>query len=147
MPAKKATEVKAKGFCLASLKQDNDKVERGTLIPFMGEASLRIARYGSHAFNTMLANSFKENETLIKSGSEQGNLVAEQNMRWAYANHILVGWEGVIDENGNEVEYSVDAAEEYLKIDEIYEFVETHSKKHENFRIKSVKELGEELKN
>lgn len=142
-----ASKVKKAGFCLASLKQDNTKVEKGVLIPFQGECSLRIARYGSHAMNTMMSNFYKENETLLKSGSEQADIVAKQNMVHVYANHVLVGWEGVIDEDGKEVPYSVDAAEEYLKIDEIYEFVELHAKKHENFRIKSVKELGEELKN
>ena len=141
-----APAIKATGFCLASLKQDHEKIEKGVLIPFMSEASLRICRYGSHAFNGMLSKAFKENETIIKAGGEQGDIVATQNMVFAFANHILVGWEGVVDEDGNEVKYSVDQAEEYLKIPEIYEFVEFHAKKHENFRINSVKELGEELK-
>lgn len=141
-----AKTIKSTGFCLASLRQDDDKVIKGTLVPFMGEASLRIARFGSHPFNKMLSAAYKENEKIIKSGSEQGEIVAKQNMVFVMANHVLVGWEGVVDEKGNEVPYSVEAAEEYLKIDEIYDFVEQESKKHENFRIKSVQDLGEELK-
>lgn len=142
-----AKQLKATGFCLSHLKVDEQKAKKGISFPFMGGVNLIIAKGGSNAYQKHLANAYKENQSVIQSNSEEGEKIALNATREAYAEHILVGWENVLDEKGNEVPYSKEAALEYLHIEEIFEFVESKANANEHWRIKSAKELAEELKN
>lgn len=141
-----AKTLKSHGFCLAHLKEDENKAKKGVVFPFMHGVSFRIAKGGSHAYTKFLANAYKENESVIKADSEKGEEIAVEYTRRGYAKHVLVGWDGVVDEDGNEVKYSEEAAYGYLCIDEIFDFVERKANAREYYRIKTVKELGEELK-
>lgn len=142
-----AKNIKAAGFCLSHLKVDETKATKGIPFPFMGGVNLIIAKGGSNAYQKFLANAYKENQSIIQSDSEAGEKIALEATRRAYAEHVLVGWENVLDEEGNEVPYSKEAAFEYLQIDEIFDFVEAKANAREHWRVKSAQELAEELKN
>lgn len=141
-----AQKLKSAGFCLAGLKVDEEKAKNGIPFDFMGGCKLIIARGGSKGYNSYIANFFKENEQALKADNEAADALGQRGFIEAAARHLLVGWEGVVDEKGNEVPYSVEAAEEYLAIDEVYEFVKGKSDEREHWRIATTQKLGEELK-
>ncbi|WHM52717.1 hypothetical protein vBVpaS1601_24 [Vibrio phage vB_VpaS_1601] len=141
-----AQKIKSTGFCLAGLKVDEDKAKNGIPFDFMGGCKLIIARGGSKGYNNYIANFFKENEKALTAGGEAADELGQRGFIEAAARFLLVGWEEVVDEEGNEVPYSVEAAEGYLAVDEIYEFVKGKSDEREHWRISATQKIGEELK-
>lgn len=141
-----AQQIKSAGFCLAGLKVDEDKAKNGIAFDFMGGCKLIIARGGSKGYNSYIATFFKENEKALTANNEAADALGQKGFIEAAARHLLVGWEGVVDEEGNEVPYSVEAAEGYLAIDEIYEFVKGKADEREHWRISATQKLGDELK-
>lgn len=141
-----AQKVKAAGFCLAGLKVDETKAKEGILFDFMGGSKLLIAKGNESAHARYISNYYKEHETEISKDTEDSDKVAQKGFVEAAARHRLIGWEGVVDENGEEVPYSVEQAEEYLSIDEIFEFVQSKVNDRSNWRVNSTQQMGEELK-
>lgn len=137
-----AKELKATGFCLASLKVDEQKAKDGIWFDYLGGSRLLIAKSGSVAYSKWLSNFMKENETLIKSGTEEGDKKAEEGVVEAVARFELIGWEGIADEEGHDLPYSVEKAKEYLAIEEVFEFVRQKSTNRELWRVSSTKQLG-----
>lgn len=145
-PKNNAQKVKAAGFCLAGLKVDEKKAKEGIPFDFMEGCKLIIAKGGSAGYNRFISNFYKEHETALAKEDEVADELGKKGFAQAAAAHWLVGWEGVVDEEGNEVPYSVETAEEYLMIDEIYDFVKEKANEREHWRIASTQKLGEELK-
>ena len=137
-----AQEIKSQGFCLASLKVDDKKAKEGIWVPYIGGCKFLIAKTGSPAYAKWISNYMKEHETLINSGTPEGEKCGEQGLVEAVARFELIDWEGVADEDGNDLPYSLEKAKEYLSIDEVFEFVRKHSSKHELYRVESVKKMG-----
>ena len=138
----KAAEIKSKGFCLANLKVDEQKAKDGIWFDYIEGVKFLLARSGSAAYSKWLSNYMKEHETVIKSGTEEGDRVAELGIIEAVARFELRDWSGVVDENGEVLPYSVEKAMEYLDIEEVFEFVRSKTAKRELWRVQSTQELG-----
>lgn len=137
-----AEKVKAAGFCLAGLKVDEDRAKNGIWIPFMGGAELLIGRAGSVGYNKMISKSWKEHETALQDETPEAEALGQKLVAEATAKFELLGWRGVIDEEGAEVVYSEDQAQEYLMTDEIFEFVKKHANRRDHWRVSTVQEMG-----
>lgn len=137
-----AEQVKAKGFCLAGLKVDEERAKNGIWVPFMQGAEFLIGRAGSAAYNKQISNAWKEHETALQADTPEAEELGQKMVAEAVANHELLDWRGVADEEGNELPYSKEKAIEYLMIDEVFEFVKMHSAKREHWRISSTQDMG-----
>ena len=62
-----------------------------------------------------------------------------------FANHVVIGWRGLKDENGNEIEFSPqNCIDLFNSSDEIYKHVSVQSITLDNFRKQQVTESGNE---
>ena len=62
------------------------------------------------------------------------------------AKSLLVGWRDMVDDDGNEIPYSVEAAQEMvLEIPELLEFVTQFSINHANYRAQTVEETAKKF--
>ena len=79
---------------------------------FGGTARLKVARFNNPAHTAMLRKLRSEHEEALKNPeSEEGQRVLALIGNQAMAAHILKGWEGIQDEEGKELPFSVEAAE------------------------------------
>ena len=78
---------------------------------FGGTARLKVARFNNPAHTAMRS----EHEEVLKNReSEEGLRVLALIRNQAMASHILKGWEGIQDEDGKELPFSVEAAEDLM---------------------------------
>lgn len=134
-----------KGFCLASLVVDKTAAE-GLWFPFMGGAEFKIAKANSRAERQELGNLYKANQTVIDSDTPEGNELAEKLTIEVEAKYRLIDWRGIVNENGEEIPYSVEASTEYMNIEEVRNFVNSKSASYEPWRVSSVAKTAEKLK-
>lgn len=91
----------------------------------------------------------RRDEQLIKSALKNLERVQNQVYKDVFPKHVFVGWENIQDENGNDVEFSVEAAKEFMEELSAYprEFNELikFAGDPENFREVSSEKLAEEL--
>lgn len=94
------------------------EVAEYTVYSLEGEPKLELAQAteaNKPYFNGLLRRS-RKNMPRIKSGNIDVDLVLanRDNDRELYAKHVLRGWSGVRDTDGNEVPFSADNALEFL---------------------------------
>ena len=114
----KMSKTKVKGFSVArSFKNDEAAVNNGVWREvFDGSARLLVARYNNDAHTAYLRTErAKEAKLLENSESEEAQKFLEDLGNRALAKHILKGWEGILDEDGEtEVLFSEEAAYKLL---------------------------------
>lgn len=137
-----AEKVKAKGFCLAGLKVDEERAKKGIWVPFMGGAKFLIGRAGSVGYNSAISKAWKEHDTALQDDTPEAEELGQKLIAEATAEFEFLGWSGVVDEEGNDLPYSKELAVEYLATDEIYEFVKKHANKRDHWRVSNVKDMG-----
>lgn len=134
------------GFNPKNLAVDKDKATGGVLIDFMEGSKLKIAKAG-RAYQKALLEMYDANAEVLKSKSEEAQELDRKLTRQLAAKLLLVDWEGIVGDDGKEVAYSVEKAEEYLQYEEVFEFVMANANKRELYRIERNKEKGEAVKN
>jgi len=83
---------------------------------FDGAAELKIARFNNPKHNALLRRLRDENEELLKDETTekaQSKLLEISGL--AMAETVLTDWRGILDEDGNELPYSKEAAYDLLK--------------------------------
>lgn len=139
---------KLKGFSPArKFAWDTEATEQGVWRSvFDGAAELKIARFNNPKHNALLRRLREENDELLKDDSTdeaQAKLLEISGL--ALAETVLVDWRGILDEDGNELPYSKEAAYDLLKnYEEFADLVFNLSLESEQYR--RFKE-GEALKN
>ena len=122
---------------LASYKTDEKQEKEGKWFD-LGDAQLKIASAANGEYLTDLLSGIKNFDSLSKS--EQENAVAE-----SLARHILLDWKG-IEENGKEVEYSVEKATEYLKLKHFQDEIFKVASNYKSFLDEEIYKEAEDLK-
>jgi len=109
-------------------------------------ASILVAR----AYNDNYNKRFREEMEPYRSATGITGLsdeAADEIFIKVMAETILLGWEGLTDDDGNLVEYSVETAVEWLtKYKEFRKIVSATSSDIDNFRAKEEVEVKENLK-
>ena len=109
---------KLKGFSPArKFAWDKGAEEQGVWrTVFDGAAELKIARFNNPKHNALLRRLRDENEELLKDETTekaQSKLLEISGL--AMAETVLTDWRGILDEDGNELPYSNEAAYDLLK--------------------------------
>lgn len=133
------------GVKLTDLMVDKEKMEKGTwkdFIPFPGVAvRLLVASNNNIIYLKAVAACIREH---LKEFREDVTGQAENEIvKPAVAKHILLGWEGIDDDQGKPISYSYEAALGILNTPELfhlYEFVRVQANIAMNFRKQLNKE-------
>lgn len=139
MPTEQATteaeKLVKKGFCLDSLKVNESVAKSGIMFPFMDGVSLLIAKGNTMPERRYMASLYKANQSVLDSDTPEGNELGEQLTIQAEAKYRLVGWEGALDADGNDLPYSAEKAEEYMAIEEVRTFVNARAMDPKHWRV------------
>ena len=114
---------KAKGFKLSAFKVDSGKMSKGAWvdwIPFVGvKARLLVASINSPALKQAERNLVRENAAALREDQSFENMV--RVLTPAIAEHLLLGWEGLLDDKtGEPIPHSKKAALDMLNSPELY---------------------------
>ena len=100
-----------------------------------------VARSGNNEFKKV----FREKMKPYKDEFDNGRMSEEQSneiMIHCVASAILVNWEGLTDESGNEIPYNYQNAVELLSDDkDCYDAIMAHSENIENYLVRSEEKL------
>jgi hypothetical protein len=140
------TKVSLKG--LESYETDEDKeYHSGVWVPFPGGHSFRILRAGpgNRAYARALQAALRPYQRQIEQRT-MDNEVAEDIVRKVYVRHVVKDWEGFKDEQGEEVPYSPEAAEEVFRaMPELFRDIQALAQEFSTFQMAEIEEAKEKL--
>lgn len=91
----------------AMFKTDKDLEKNGIVINYDDTIKVRIARAGGA--NTRYLKTLERKSKPYRRAIDQGTMnpeVANQILREAYAEAVILDWEGITDEDGNEIPFT-----------------------------------------
>ena len=110
---------------ISSIMLDLDRVEHGTWVKHPSGVTLCVASINSKAYKQAREQAMKPYLRDMRSGTLTYDDISEI-LKPAAAEHLLLGWRGLEDDQGKPIPYSVGKALEYFKdprFDEFYRFV------------------------
>lgn len=104
---------------LRDTKTNEEAEVEGVWVDYLSDSRLKLARWDNEKAQTARFESYHNNEAILKSKDKDGGTtVADAKAKEieinTLANYVLVGWEGIVDDEGNEIPYSSELAKEYL---------------------------------
>ena len=112
-------DTEQKGVPFSRFKTDTKKEEEGVWVKYEGGVSLKIARLNNPKYKEYSLKRSKPHLRRLQAGTIDGD-VAEDIMKDAIANTVLLDWKGLLDEKGNEIPFSQEKARE--QFDEAHDF-------------------------
>jgi len=85
----------------------------GVWLQYVPGVRLKIASMSTHKYRSTLTSLVNKTSSTFNIQDKSEEVMLPYTIK-AIAECILVGWEGLIDDDGKEVPYSVKQAEEYL---------------------------------
>lgn len=121
-------------FSILAFADDLNKKRDGVKVKLGGDASITVAAHGTPAFY----EAFRKARARITGGDDPTAEQLQQIAAEAYAEAVLLGWEGLSDLKGAPLEYSKKKAVEILtdpQFERFFELVDRESKNVANFRL------------
>jgi len=128
---KKTTKVK--GFKLSKFKTDDKLEEEGVWVPYGSGCEFLIARIGNRRFKEFMMKNGKPHMRRVTSGTLDSES-ADELMKEAIAETVLLGWKNLIGEDGKPIEYSKEACREALEIEDFYKEIMALAQERELYR-------------
>jgi len=110
---------------ITEIRTDMEKAENGVLVDYAAGIKLRIASINGAKYKKHRSRLLKPHLRQVRTKKLSADEVLEI-IKPAVANHVLVGWENLEDEAGNEIPYTPEKALEFLKdptLSDLYNFV------------------------
>lgn len=126
---------------ISAFKTDRTKESEGVWVPIGEGASLLIARMNNERYKRVFVELTKPYRTQVRTGTLSEELAAEI-LRKCYARAVLLDWKGLQDDDGNDISYSVEEAEEQLKIPDFMSLVEELSNARELYKREADEQAG-----
>jgi hypothetical protein len=92
----------------------NEKAEIEGTIMEVGEAKLTIARIGNKKYSRKLSKLYERNRKLLERKDDSADALSDKIMIEVLSETILLGWEGIDDEDGKPMPYSKENAVKLL---------------------------------
>lgn len=110
---------------LSALRIDAERASGGVWFDYMPGVRFLIARWQNPAAE-------KRREELALAHASQGQEIQleDDDLKQAAAEHILLGWEGITDDEGNEIPYNKETALKWLRdpeLADVWSFVKVKS--------------------
>jgi hypothetical protein len=120
---------------------DESKEIDGTIQEIAG-VNFTIARAGNRHYGKLLTKLVNKNQRILDGKDDAADAKSDEIMCEVIANTILRGWEGeiVVEQGGDPVSYSVDAAKKALKLKDFRAEVMRAAGDTEAYRVAKVEE-------
>lgn len=102
-------------FVVGKNKRDRDAESKGVWMDYDTDVKFLVARSNNSAYKLYIQNEYSKNERVIERKNEKSDQVAESITLDALCNHILLDWEGVVDENKKPIQFSPEMAKIILE--------------------------------
>lgn len=111
-------------------------------VPFyldpQNEAYILVARYTNRNKDFS-----RENAEIVKSTVGASEEEKEAQLTTSFAKHLVKGWKGVLDENGDEIPFTLENADRLLQdLPELFEALLNFSLNRNNYGIDSVEKVA-----
>jgi len=108
-------------------KRDRKAESDGVWMDYDTDVRFLVARNNNPAYKLFIQDRYTKNERVIDRKNAHADKVAEDITLTALCEHILLGWEGVVDMKQEPIPFSPDVAKEILEEhddlrQDIYEF-------------------------
>lgn len=124
------------GFRFSKLKTDENLENEGTWVDYESTFRVKIARIGCRRYKEYMMKAGKPHMRSLKRG-EIDNDLADDILRKAIAETILLDWEGLYDDNDNPIPFSKENALTCLnESTDFYLEIFAMAQDRENFKIK-----------
>lgn len=126
---------------ITAFKTDRQRENQGVWVDIGDGARLLIARLNNERYKQEFLAQTKPFRTQVRTGTLSEE-IAERILRTCYARTVLMGWEGLQDEEGNDIPHSVEKAEELLSIPDFKSLVEELASSRELYRREEAEQAG-----
>jgi len=131
---------------ILALATDKEAAVNGVRKDYNG-ATVIVARANNDAYLKYMRTEYEKHRAAIDIGNAHSDEVAEGINREAFIRFILVGWEGFVDGNGDELKYTLKNARlVYDAVPDLVRDVQAMATTDENYRVKNLKDDAESLK-
>lgn len=121
------------GFKFSSFKTDKALEEEGVWIDYGQGFRMKIARLGNSKCQAYLRRLRKPFMRQIQAGTLD-DAVAESFLRKAVGKFVLLGWEGMCEDDGTEIPFSAEEAMKRLETRDFLELVVEIAQDRETFK-------------
>lgn len=126
---------------ISAFKTDRTRETQGVWVPIGDGARLLIARLNNEHYKQVFLNVSRPFKTQVRTGTINEEQ-AEEILRECYSKAILLGWDGLQDDEGNDIPYSQEKAYELLGIADFRALVEDLASTRELYRKEDLEQAG-----
>ena len=102
-------------FVIGKDKRDRDAEEKGTWFEYDEGVRFLVARSNNSAYKRFIQDRYTKNERAIERKNAHADKIAEEITLDALCNHILLGWEGIVDTKNKAIKFTPEIAKEILE--------------------------------
>ena len=127
---------------ISNFKTDRTRETQGVWVDIGDGARLLIARLNNEHYKQVFLHVSRPYKAQVRTGTMQEDL-AEDLLCQCYSKAILLNWEGLQDDGGNEIPYSEEKAYELLKaLPDFRALVEDFATTRELYRKEELEQAG-----
>jgi len=129
---------------IRDLQTDKQMEQEGIDLNFGDGRIVTVARAGgsNRKYRVSLMKAHEPHKTALEHGSLDED-TAVNLLHTVFAESVVLGWQGWKDEDGNDLEYSVEnAIQLFREAPEIFSVIRDESEKFSNFARKEVEDSG-----
>ena len=127
---------------ISAFKTDRTRETQGVWVDIGDGARLLIARLNNERYKQVFLNVSKPYKTQVRMGTLEESL-AEDILCKCYSKAVLLGWDGLQDDEGKDVQYSEEKAYELLRtLPDFRQLVEDFATARELYRQEEIVQAG-----
>lgn len=128
---------------LSAFHSDPTKSEQGVWVEVANGFKLRVARMDNIRYKLAMKSLGKPFAAQLRhAATEDDEKTVKKIMIQAMAKTVLLGWEGLEDDEGKTIPYSVEECEKALSVENFFNLVRELAADQSNFAEKSKDELS-----
>lgn len=120
---------------------DESAEVNGVNVPY-GDATFLVGRLGNSKYSKKLSSLVERNQRLLDAKDDAAEAFSEKLVIEALAETVLLGWEGVDDENDEPMPYSVENAKKVLAMKDFRREIMKMAENMEAYKVKQETAAG-----
>lgn len=130
------------GLNVFNMYATDEKAEVEGTIMEVGEAKLTIARIGNKKYSRKLSKLYERNRKALERKDDAADALSDKVMIDVLSETVLLGWEGIDDENGKPMPYSKENAVKLLGLKDFRKLIMELAGDESEFKLVKEAEAG-----
>lgn len=135
-------------LCIATQMVTDPELEKaGVWHDYEGGSRLKVARHNNEEAQSMRIELYSANKQVLEAKTDESEQKAKDLECEVLAKAVLMDWEGMVDEDGNELKCDPEVGELYLKLSKDFRRdVTALSTQRDSYLVKNIKSDTETAK-